>query len=87
MKFLVDSICGLNPAPVARRTSDVIRDAAAALSEKFDLRQYFAANTAARSDEQFFKTHFAEQDPILLQAQAGLPDAVRQLQRMAEQQP
>ena len=87
MKYLVDSIRGLHPTPVARRTSEVLADAAVAIASKFDLRQYFSENAKDRPDDHFFKNHFAEPDPILLQAKAGVSDAVRQLQRMADMAP
>ena len=83
MRFLIGSIRGLHPAPVARRTSEVLRDAAAAMAAKFDLRQYLSETMPMREDDRFFQTHFSEPDPITLQAQAGLSDAVQKLQHMA----
>ena len=79
-KYLVDSICGLNPAPLTPRTisekvGDMVSEAAEnmlSLKDRIEL-------SPADPKQEFFENHFQEPDLISLQTQAGLHQSKVQL--------
>ena len=72
-RFLVDSIRGLNPTPLAPRTvSERIQDAVKDASEELMSLKDRLDKNPTNTQERFFEEHFQEPDPVSLQKQAGL---------------
>ena len=72
-KFLVDTIRGLHPTPVARPTNAMVDTVKGALGETLlSLKERMLQLDPATQAQPFFNEHFEEPDPVLLQQRAGL---------------
>ena len=72
-KFLVDSILGKNPTPLAPRTiSGKVKDMVSEATDELMSLKDRLAQQPEQPKESFFDDHFQEPDPVVLQQQAGL---------------